>query len=405
MSRQKPRSWPEGFMWGTGASSTQCEGAAPASDWYEWEQTAHAPRSGMGNDFGTRYSQDFALLAGLGLTHHRLSIEWARIEPNEGERDQSAITHYREILLAAKEAGIHPWVCLHHFSLPTWFARLGGFLIEENRTKHWQRHVEFIAETFGDLVEGWQPVNETNYYPTAAYLGRGWPPGHNDLEEWRTVSQQIHLATAEAALQLKQTGAPVASIFGLSTLELLDDEPQTHEFAERFYSMNWNAGLGLHTNGVLRINERDPIERPDLANVFDLIGFSYYCAFGARNGQLAMYPDTQTPSPLGYAIWPHGLSLVLERLHAQVPNTPLLIAEYGIGTANDTERAAYLAAGLDITHSAIQRGIDIRGFFHWTAIDNYEWLHGYDLQFGIISRDRVIKPSAQILRVETTSSR
>ena len=89
----------------------------------------------MGNDFGTRYSQDFALLAGLGLTHHRLSIEWARIEPNEGERDQSAITHYREILLAAKEAGIHPWVCLHHFSLPTWFARLGGFLIEENYLK------------------------------------------------------------------------------------------------------------------------------------------------------------------------------------------------------------------------------------------------------------------------------
>jgi beta-glucosidase len=96
---------------------------------------------------------------------------------------------------------------------------------------------------------------------------------------------------------------------------------------------------------------------------------------------------------------------VLERLHTQVPNTPLLIAEYGIGTANDTERAAYLTAGLDITHAAIQRGIDIRGFFHWTAIDNYEWLHGYDLQFGIISRDRVVKPSAQILRAETTSSR
>jgi len=388
-------------MWGTGASSTQCEGAAPHSDWIEWERADNAPASLNGNDFGTRYAEDFALLNELGLTHHRLSIEWARIEPSEGVYDQHAIRHYRDMLIAAHSAGIQPWVCLHHFTLPKWFADFGGFLVDNNRVTYWARHVDFVANTFGDLVFGWQPVNETNYYPAATYLGRGWSPGHNDIEEYRTVSQQINLATAEAAVRLKQTGKPVASIFGLSTLELLDNSPATNEFATRFYNANWNAGIGLFRDGVLNFAGRDPIVRPDLQGSFDLFGFSYYCAHGVRNGHIVPYPETNNPSPLGYSVWPDGLGLVLNRLHAELPDTPLLIAEYGIGTNDDSLRTEYLRAGLDITHDAIQRGIDIRGLFHWTAVDNYEWLHGFDLQFGLIGVDREIKSSAKLLRRET----
>ncbi len=392
--------WPNEFMWGTGASSTQSEGAAPHSDWIEWERAGNAPSSLNGNGFGTRYAEDFALLSELGLTHHRLSIEWARIEPSEGVYDQHAIRHYRDMLIAAHSAGIQPWVCLHHFTLPKWFADLGGFLVDNNRVTYWTRHVDFIANTFGDLVFGWQPVNETNYYPAAAYLGRGWSPGHNDIDEYRTVSQQMHLATAEAAVRLKQTGKPVASIFGLSTLELLDDSPASHEFATRFYNANWNAGIGLFRDGALNFAGRDPIVRPDLQGSFDLIGFSYYCAHGVRNGHIVPYPESINPSPLGYSIWPDGLGLVLDRLHTELPNTPLLIAEYGVGTSDDLIRAEYLSAGLDITHDAIQRGIDIRGLFHWTAVENYEWLHGFYLQFGIINTDRTIKPSAKLLQHE-----
>lgn len=396
----RPREWPQGFLWGTGASSTQCEGAAAASDWHDWETSGHAPASGIGNGFGERYAEDFALLAGLGLDHHRLSIEWARIEPEEGVRDQRAIAHYRSVLGAAKAAGIKPWVCLHHFTLPAWFTRHGGFLVERNRTKYWARHVDFVAETFGELVAGWQPVNETNYYPTAAYLGHGFPPGHNDAGEWRTASQQIQLASAEAALRLKQTGVPVSSVFGLSTVELLDDDDASREFADHFYAANWSAGLSLFRDGVLRVPGCAPVERPDLAGSFDLIGFSYYCALGVRHGQLAVYPEDCTISPLGYAIWPEGLRLVLERLHAELPHAPLLVAEYGIGTDDDEMRADYLRAGLDITRDAITRGMDIRGFFHWTSVDNYEWLHGHELEFGIIDRARRVKPSAAVLARE-----
>ncbi len=398
--------WPDGFMWGTGASSTQCEGAAADSDWWDWERAGRAPLSGDGNGFATRYAEDFALLAGLGLTHHRLSIEWARIEPRRGERDAAEVERYRAVLAAAHDAGITPWVSLHHFTLPRWFADEGGFLVPGNRTGPWTAHVEYVAETFGDLVGGWQPINEANYYAKAAYGGMGWPPGHDDPDEVAAVDEAIHLANAEAAVRLRQTGAPVASIFGLSAIVEQDDDPATVAFAETLDHSLWRPGLDLFRDGVLRVRRRDPIERPDLAGAFDLIGFSYYAAMGVAAGTFAVHPPDAPVSPLGYGIWADGLGLVLDRLHAEVPGTPLLVAEYGIGTADDGQRAAYLARGLEVVQEALARGIDVRGLFHWTAVDNYEWLHGYDpaAAFGLVDVDRTVRPSAEVLAREARSS-
>ncbi len=396
--------WPEKFMWGTGASSTQCEGASPASDWYDWEQAGHAPPSNNGNGFATRYAHDFALMAQLGLTHHRLSIEWARLEPEQGVYDPDAIAHYRAVLTAARDAGVSPWVCLHHFTLPRWFSASGGFLVEHNRTHVWAKHVDFIAETFGDLAAGWQPINETNYYAFISYRGGGWPPGHNDDGEWAIAGEAIHLANAEAAKRLRQTGAPVASIFGLSTVVPHDDMPETIALAAKFNEVHWDAGLGLHRDGILRVPGRDPVNRPDLAGVFDLIGLSYYSTVGVADGHYTVHPPDAPVSPLGYGIWADGLGLVLDRLHEMVPGTPLLVAEYGIGTNDDTVRAAYLERGLQVTNDAIARGVDVRGFFHWTAIDNYEWLHGFDVSFGVIDIDRNVRPSAHVLAREAAAT-
>jgi beta-glucosidase len=392
--------WPAGFVWGTGASSTQCEGAAPASDWWDWERAGRAPASGDGNGFAARHAEDFALFAELGLRHHRLSIEWARIEPEPGRRDGRAVAHYREVLEAALAAGVEPWVCLHHFTLPRWFAATGGFLVPSNRTDVWARHVDFVADTFGDLVRGWQPVNETNYYAAAAYRAGGWPPGHDDRGEWAVATEAIQLATAEAAVRLKQSGAPVSSIFGLSTAVAHDDDPATARMVERIYDVNWNTGLDLFREGLLRVRGRDPIERPDLAGSFDLIGFSYYSTIGVSRGRLVVHPNDAPVSPLGYGIWADGLGLVLDRLHIVLPGVPLLVAEYGIGTDDDGVRAAYLERGLEVTNEAIARRVDVRGFFHWTGVDNYEWLHGFDVSFGIIDRERNIRPSARVLQRE-----
>jgi beta-glucosidase len=392
--------WPEDFMWGTGASSTQTEGAAPASDWWDWERGGHAPISGIGNGFATRYAEDFHALSDLGLTHHRLSVEWARIEPEEGQHDPDAIAHTRDVLQGAHDAGITPWVCLHHFTLPRWFAERGGFLVEGNRTGSWRRHVEFMAETFGDLVGGWKPVNETNYYAGAAYGGRGWPPGHTDRDERALAAEQIHLATAEAAMVLRRTGAPVASVFGLSCEVPLDDDAATLKIAGSLRAVNWDAGIGLFRDGVLRVPGRRPVERPDLVGCYDLFGFSYYATIGVAHGQVVRYPAGVAASQLGYGIWADGLGLVLDRLDDELPGTPLLIDEYGIGTSDDAQRVAYLEDGLRVVQAALARGIAVRGLFHWTAVDNYEWLHGYEVPFGIIDAERRVRPSAEVLARE-----
>jgi beta-glucosidase len=341
-------------------------------------------------------------MAGLGLTHHRLSIEWARVEPEPGVHDHAEVERYRAILAAAHDAGITPWVSLHHFTLPMWFAADGGFTVERNRTAAWTRHVDWMAETFGDIVGGWQPINEANLYALLHYGGFGFPPGRDDREETALVDEQIQLANAEAAVRLKQTGKPVASIFGLAAHVAQDDEPATASMIDFLDAGLWRPGIDLFREGILRARGREPIERPDLAGAFDLIGFSYYMALGVANGSLATHPAGARVSPLGYGIFPEGVGLVLERLHSELPETPLLVAEFGIGTADDAERAAYLARGLEVVHEAIARGVDVRGVFHWTAVDNYEWLHGDDPEtaFGIIDRERTIRPSASVLAAE-----
>jgi beta-glucosidase len=180
----------------------------------------------------------------------------------------------------------------------------------------------------------------------------------------------------------------------------MDEEPDSLEAVTRHYDALWAPGLGLLRDGVLRVPHRDAVRRDDLAGAFDLLGFSYYATVGFRGGARAPYPDGAPRSPLGYAIYADGLGLVLDRLDADLSGTPILIAEYGIGTDDDDERSAYLQRGLAITHDALDRGIDVRGFFHWTAGDNYEWLHGYDVRFGLIDRDRHVKTSAIVLQRE-----
>lgn len=391
--------WPPGFLWGTGASSTQCEGAAPASDWIDWERTGKAPVSGEGNGFARRYAEDFALFAGLGLRHHRLSIEWARIEPEPGRRDPAAIDHYRRVLEAAHAAGVAPWVCLHHFTLPRWFAAAGGFLRPENRTEPWLRHVDFVAERFGDLVSGWKPVNEPVAYAAAGWLGHGFPPGRDSFPEFAAALEGIQLASFEAALRLRRTGAPVATIFNLSTIHSVDAAAEPR--ARAYDDVVWGSWLHALRDGELRVPGRAPIARPELTGAFDLVGFSYYSAMGVDAVRGAVpHPPGAPRSPLGYGIWPEGLRLVLERLHAELPGRPLLVCELGLGTDDDATRAAYLRETLAIVSDAVARGIDVRGVFHWTGVDNYEWLHGYDVAFGLVDRERRVRESAAVIAAE-----
>lgn len=406
-------SFPDDFWWGTAASSTQTEGAAPRSDYRRWEQLGKVPASGQGNGFTTRYAEDLQLFAEHGLTHHRLSLEWARLEPEQGKHDPAAIEHCREVLRAGKEAGLTMWACLHHFSLPGWFADdLGGFVDERARKLVWARHVDWVGETFGDLVDGWKPINEPVAYAGAGWLLGAMPPGKADLGDFFGALEATHLANHEAWRLLHSGGKPVMTIMNLSPLFVgvrnPDDPrelPAAAAMRDAFDEVYWTSWTRALREGVLALPGRAPIEVDGMAGSFDVVGFSYYFANAVfADGSTGPYPEGVARNDMGEAIWPEGLSLCLERLAAELPGRALCVAECGLGTDDDEARARYLEECIERVGAAIDDGIDVRGFFHWTGVDNYEWAHGYDARFGIFDRDRNPKGSAEVARRWATGS-
>jgi beta-glucosidase len=405
--------FPEGFLWGTAASSTQTEGAAPMSSWHRWEREGRAPASGHGNGFATRYAEDFELLAKHGLTHHRLSLEWARLEPQAGQHDADAVEHYTEVLRAARDAGINIWVCLHHFTLPGWFSDdEGGFVDERARSYFWARHVDWVGETFGDLVYGWKPINEPTAYALTGFRFGVFPPGTKTPEGFAAALEAIYLASFDACRLLSSGGKPVATIENLTPMFPVTrtSDPSEREQAEaraKRYDDTFWCGLPALRDGVLAVPGRAPLDLPDLAGAFDYIGFSYYMAQAVYADGSGSYPLDARRGTMGYAPWPEGLGIVLHQIADELPGRPILIDECGLGTAaskgdahdaDDEWRVTYLTECLGEVERAIADGIDIRGFFHWTAVDNYEWLEGYDALFGLFGRDRNPKPSAELAR-------
>jgi beta-glucosidase len=387
------------FWWGTAASSTQAEGAAPASDWYALEEAGLVPRSGDGNGFATRFAEDFELYAGHGLTHHRLSIEWARIEPVEGQRDDAAIEHYREVLVAARDAGVAPWVCLHHFTVPGWFLETGdgGFVDDRARSYYWARHVAFCAETFGDLAFGWKPINEPAAY-AGTYMQGARPPAMRDARKVFELFGAMLLAQRDAWRELRGAGAPVATIHDLSPVFRVGETVQADRVADAIEALTWRIWMRADRDGILELPGRAAREVPDLQEACDLIGFSYYSATGVdRDGNIVPYPSGARVGPMGYAPWSEGLGIVLRRLHDELPGRPLLICEHGVGTDDDEWRCDVLRESLGIVSDALADGVDIRGFFHWTGVDNYEWNHGFSVPFGCFTRDREPRASAELL--------
>jgi beta-glucosidase len=400
--------FPDGFLWGTAASSTQTEGAAPASTWAAWEAAGRAPGSRDGNGFATRYAEDLAQFASLGLVHHRLSLEWARLEPRPGRHDPAAVEHTREVLRAARAAGVSVWACLHHFSLPGWFADdEGGFCDDRARGYYWARHVDWVGETFGDLVSGWMPVNEPVAYAAGGWLAGELPPGVRDVGRFAEALEATLLANHEAWRLLRSGDQPTCTIMNLSPVtSRWDDErarPAAEANARLVDDVLWRSWTRALRDGVLSVPGRPEREVEDMAGSFDLVGFSYYQAM-AVGADLSMtpYPADARVGPMGYAPWAEGLGLVLRRLAEELPGRALVVAECGLGTPtsadDDDWRATYLDDCCRITAEAIDDGVDVRGFFHWTGVDNYEWSHGFDVAFGLIDRDRTPKGSAEVAR-------
>ncbi|MFI6504865.1 glycoside hydrolase family 1 protein [Nonomuraea typhae] len=378
---------PDGFLWGASTSAHQTEGGNVNSDWWAMEHdsagTGHIKEpSGDACDSYHRWREDMDLLAALGFTDYRFSIEWARIEPAPGEFSRAALDHYRRMADGARERGLRPMVTLHHFTAPQWFARRGGWSAPE-AAGLFARYADAAAPVYAEGVEHVCTVNEPNMIATMAsylhLLTTGGPlPAAGLPEPDPAVTQVLIEAHRRAVEAVKsrashvQTGWSVANqvyqpLPGSEEVTAAYSHPREDVFLQAAAGDDW---LGVQSYTRTRIGPDGPIPAPEAAER-TLTGWEYY------------------PPALGEA---------LRHTAAVAPGTPLIVTENGIATADDTRRIAYTTGALKGLAAAMADGIDVRGYFHWSALDNYEW-GTYAPTFGLIHVDRrtfarTPKPSA-----------
>jgi beta-glucosidase len=406
--------FPKGFLWGAAASSHQVEGHNHNS-WTEWEnlpgKIADGSRSGMACDHYRRFEADCDDLKRLNHTTHRLSLEWSRLEPEPGRWDGREFEHYRKVLAALGKRGIEPMVTLHHFTNPVWFERLGAFSHDESPDM-FARFAAQAAQELGAPVKLWCTINEPVIYAYFGYLSGLWPPGERDFG--RTVLVLRHLLSAHALAYRALHGELGRTIkVGIAKhMRIFDPWNPRHpgdRSAARLNDFMFNrAVLIALTSGRLRPPLALRRTDPALAGTLDFIGVNYYSRELVRfrphrPGDLFSELRTKADAPhnsLGWEIYPEGLLRVLT--YCQRFGLPLYVTENGIPTENDAARVQFIAGHLKEVHRAIKHGVDVRGYYYWSALDNFEWAEGYTARFGLIdvnfkTQKRTIRESGRFL--------
>ncbi|MEW6547498.1 MAG: family 1 glycosylhydrolase [Bacillota bacterium] len=408
--------FPPGFLWGTATSSHQVEGGN-VNDWSEWEQRPGrvwgGHRSGRACDQFHLYPRDFAQLGELGFTAHRFSLEWSRIEPEEGRFSQEAVDHYRRVVDACRESGMEPFVTLHHFTNPLWLSRRGGWL--NRRVVDWfARYTEVAVRAVGDRVTWWLTLNEPLVFATMGYLTGIWPPGHRRFGEAVTVVRHMLMAHARAYRVIKEhfpaTQVGVAHhlrpFHPLRPRSLMDRWLAAfldHVFNRLFVEAVETGHAGWPVWGWLSPGKRGVA---GLAGSQDFLGLNYYSRGLVRFAVNLAAAATQPPpagaevNQLGWEVYPEGLLEVLRSLGSH--GKPIVITENGICTDDDGQRVRFIQRHLEVVHRAIREGIRVVGYFYWSSHDNFEWAEGYRARFGLIgvnfeTQERTARPSGRFL--------
>ncbi|RME40623.1 MAG: glycosyl hydrolase family protein [Caldilineae bacterium] len=386
----QPLTFPDGFLWGVATAAHQNEGNNTNNDFWQWEhlpgKTADGSTSGLACDWWDaerqRAEADFERAAEMGLNTLRLSVEWSRIEPQPDRWDEAAIERYRAMLTRLHELGLTPMVTLHHFTNPLWLAERGGWLWRE-AVPRFRRYSDYVAQKLGDLCNLWCTLNEPMVYAYLSHLTGEWSPGEKSLLRTLRVAAAMakaHLAAREA-IRARQPAARVGLVKHLPILDAaaprLPDRlaagAQDRLFNERFF----RAVYG---------------NRP--AGGDDFVGINYYgrhnIAFDLRRpftlfGRNVIPPGAEMwddPWP-DREVYPHGLYRAIRR--AAAFGKPVYITENGLADAEDARRPRFLLAHLAAVHRAIRDGFDVRGYYYWTLVDNYEWVEGWTTRFGLIA--------------------
>jgi beta-glucosidase len=365
------------MWWGVATSPYQVEDPGEGQFTTDWDLfydrgRLREPR-GEGVGSWSQMGRDRDALVELGVSHYRFGIEWARVEPEPGQIDYTALERYAEHAQALREAGIEPVVCLWHFTFPDWATDLdrpeaNGWLHPQT-AQRWGPYVEAVADALGPHVRLWAPQNEPNAQAMAGYFLGQWPPGvSGDLG---AVADQTEAAVERfnEAASILRSRDPDAQI--LTIQNIIAFEAQT-----------WDA-LGVFT-GIGEEYNHAHLE--GVHEQADFIGFNYY------------YRRDATPSAASEQTWPRGIRIAIEELQTRY-DKPIVVMENGLGTDDDRKRQAYLRAHLFQVELARSEGWDVRGYFAWSLVDNYEWALGWGVRYGLYAHVEgrlVAKESARL---------
>jgi beta-glucosidase len=396
------RGFPSGFLWGCATSSHQVEGGSD-NDWSDWEAQGRihdGTTSGRALEWWSGRAEDDLALARtrLGCNAFRLSLEWSRIEPSAGTFDERALDRYAAILARAKDLGLATLVGLNHFTLPRWIAERGGWTAS-GVVDRFARYADRCARRLGDVVPYWTTLNEPSVLSFMAYAGRTWPPGRADVAA-AAASLRAQLLAHAAAWHAVHDVRPDARV-GL-VINAPDFEPARPErLRDRVVAaaQDWTF-TGCVVDAIANARFRAPLgaggKVPPLRGALDFLGLNYYgryrVHFDARRagelfGRRLAEATVRTEHNDWGEIAPDGLRRQLCRLAAALP-VPLYVTENGLFDPSDARRPGYIVAHVRAVRDAIEEGADVRGYFVWTLVDNFEWAEGWATPFGLFALDR-----------------
>ena len=380
--------FPDNFLWGTATSAHQTEGGNVNSDWWEFEKNRPEDKqSGEAADSYNRFEEDFNLAQSLNLNAQRISIEWARIEPEPAVFDQGAIEHYRRVLKSLKDKQFKVMLTLWHFTLPKWVSDIGGW--ENPLTQdYFLRFLKVVVPEFDQFVDFWITLNEPGVYIYMAYLKGTWPP--RKKSRWSAVLLQWNLAAVHKkayALLHELSSRPVGIAQNMQSFHASHKHSLIEQFSVYIADIISNHSFYIMTK-----------------DCHDFLGVNYYFhhRFNRKNQLLPKIEEAadehRDVSDLGWEIFPEGIFDVLMDISN---HKPIYITECGIASTNDDRRTRFLIQYLSEVYRAIEAGVRIKGFFYWSLIDNFEWQEGFTPRFGLIEIDyptqkRNIRPSAYV---------
>jgi beta-glucosidase len=405
--------FPKGFLWGTATASHQVEGNNTNNNWHAWEEAGHTvQKSGLAADWwGGRWREDFDRAAETGQNAHRFSLEWSRIQPTPDTWDEDAIEKYRAMLRGLRERNMTALVSLHHFTDPLWVAERGGWETQEI-VPLFEKYVRKVVDALKEYVTLWCTINEPNVYALSGYVAGAFPPGKKDLKLAMRVQANMiraHAAAYRAIHELQPEARVGYALHYRPMVPRLSWSPLDRLMRNiRYNGLNMGFPSAIST-GVMK----SPIGSqriPEAKGTQDYLGLNYYSVDTVwfdltKPGELfsnSGYPKDADMSDTNFiANIPEGIFNSIKWITRTHPDIPIIITENGVEDFDDHMRPRYIAQHIHQIWRAVNFNWRVKGYFHWSLVDNFEWERGWTQRFGLWGLDldtqkRIRRPSVDL---------